>query len=73
MFKGACTHYKKKIPKYTSAVKKYYMEKGYYNPKIRVMIKMVHTEQSCDHLRGPHPGGCQSLVLLGGDRRIVLL
>ena len=41
------------------------------------MIKMVHTEQfnglGCDHLRGPHPGGCQSLVSLGGDRRIVLL
>ena len=56
------------------------MEQGHYNPKIREMKKkdkMVHMEQfnglGCDHLRGPHPVGCQSLVSLGSDRRIVLL
>ena len=63
-----------------SMYKKYCMEQGHYNPKIREMKKkdkMVHMEQfnglGCDHLRGPHPVGCQSLVSLGSDRRIVLL
>ena len=61
--------------------KKYYMEQSRYNPKNKsdekYVIKLVHMEQfnglGRDHQRGPHPGGCQSLVSLGGDRRIVLL